>query len=75
MERAIINTYSMKTYVLLHFEHKNYVTIIVKRLYRATCFIIYPTNAEKNNAACRSSSQVVKLKHLLQHLLVLQSSG
>ena len=30
-----INTYSMKTYVLLHFEHKNYVTIIVKLLYRA----------------------------------------
>ena len=24
------NTYSMKTYVLLHFENKNYVTLIVK---------------------------------------------
>ena len=31
-----INTYSMKAYVLLHFEHKNDVTIIVKLLYRAT---------------------------------------
>ena len=30
------NTYSMKTYVLLHFEHKSDVTIIVKLLYRAT---------------------------------------
>ena len=50
-----INTYSMRTYVLLHFQHKNYVTI-------------------KNDAACRNTSQVVKLKiHLLQHLLVLQS--
>ena len=38
------------------------------------CFIIYPTNAEKNDVACRNTSQVVKLKiHLLQHLLVLQS--
>ena len=26
----IFNTYSMKIYVLLHFEHKNDVTIIVK---------------------------------------------
>ena len=30
------NTYSMKTYVLLRFEHKNYVTIIIKLPYRAT---------------------------------------
>ena len=27
---TIINTYSMKTYVLLHFEHKNDVTVIIK---------------------------------------------
>ena len=27
---VMINTYSMKTYLLLHFEHKKYVTIIVK---------------------------------------------
>ena len=32
----LFNTYSMKTYVLLHFEHRNDVTIIVKLLYRAT---------------------------------------
>ena len=29
------DTYSMKTYVLLHFEHKNDVTVIVKLLYGA----------------------------------------
>ena len=34
--QAVINTYSMKTYVLLHFEHKNDFTIIVKLLYKAT---------------------------------------
>ena len=35
-DRAVIfNTYPMKTYVLLHFEHKNDVAIIVK-LFRAT---------------------------------------
>ena len=28
-----INTCSMKTYVLLHFEHKNDVTVIIKLLY------------------------------------------
>ena len=33
----VINIYSMKTYVLLHFENKNDVTIIAKFLYRATC--------------------------------------
>ena len=33
---TIFNTYSMKTDVLLQFEHKNDVTIIVKLLYRAT---------------------------------------
>ena len=31
---AFFNTFSMKTYVLFHFERKNYVTIIVKLLYR-----------------------------------------
>ena len=35
MKQVPINTYFMKTYVLLNFEHKNYVTIILKRLYRA----------------------------------------
>ena len=30
------DTYSMKTYVLSHFEHKNDVTIIIKLLYRVT---------------------------------------
>ena len=29
-------TYSMNAYVLLHFEHKYDITIIVKFLYRAT---------------------------------------
>ena len=29
------NTYSMKTYVLLHFEDKNDVTVIIKLSYRA----------------------------------------
>ena len=33
--RYTINIYSIKTYVLLHFEHKNDVTIIIK-LHRAT---------------------------------------
>ena len=33
---GVFNTYSTKTYVLLHFEHKNDVIIIVKLLYRAT---------------------------------------
>ena len=32
----VLNTYSMKTYALLHFERQNEVTIIVKLLYRAT---------------------------------------
>ena len=32
----IFNTYFMKTYILLHFEHKNDVTIVIKLLYRAT---------------------------------------
>ena len=32
---GITNTYSTKTYVLLHFEHKNYVTVIIKFLYGA----------------------------------------
>ena len=32
----LINTYSMKTHVQLHFERKNDVTIIAKLLYRAT---------------------------------------
>ena len=32
----MLNTYSMKTYVLLLFEHENDVTIIVKLLYGAT---------------------------------------
>ena len=50
----LFNTYSMKTYFLLHFEHKNDVTVIVKPLHRATmivmsflclkCIIIYPQN-------------------------------
>ena len=30
-----IDSYSTKIYILLHFEHKNDVTIIVKLLYRA----------------------------------------
>ena len=34
--RAQFNTYSMKTYVLLHFEHTNEVTVIIKLLCRAT---------------------------------------
>ena len=33
---SIINTYSTKAYVLLHFKHKNDVTVIIKLLYRAT---------------------------------------
>ena len=33
---SVLDTYSMKTNILLHFEHKNYFTIIVKLLYRAT---------------------------------------
>ena len=33
---GLFDTYSMKIYVLLHFEHKNYVTIIVKFMYGAT---------------------------------------
>ena len=38
-------TFFMKTYVLLHFEHKNDVTIIVKLLYRATSRRLYsPVN-------------------------------
>ena len=38
------------------------------------CFLIYWTDAEKNEAACHNTSQVVKLEmHLLQHLLVFQS--
>ena len=32
-----INTYPMKIYVLLHFEHKHDVAIIVKLLHRARC--------------------------------------
>ena len=28
--QVLIDTYSVKTYVLLHFEHKNHVTTIVK---------------------------------------------
>ena len=32
----LINTYSMNTYDLLHIEHKNGTTIIIKLLYRAT---------------------------------------
>ena len=28
----ILNTYSMETYVLLHFEHKNYIIVVVKLL-------------------------------------------
>ena len=32
----LVNTHSMKTFVPLHFEHKNDVTIIVKLLYRVT---------------------------------------
>ena len=35
-----VNTYSKKTYVLLHFEHKNDVTIIVKLLIRASVDIL-----------------------------------
>ena len=31
----LFNTYSMKTYALFHFEHKNDVTTIAKFLYRA----------------------------------------
>ena len=31
----VINACSMKTCVLLHFEHKNDITVIVKTLYRA----------------------------------------
>ena len=34
----LINTYSMKTYVLLHFEHKNDVTIIAIHLYSSVKF-------------------------------------
>ena len=38
-------------------------------------FIIFPTNAEENDAVCRNTSQAAKLKiHLLEHLLVLQLS-
>ena len=33
---SLLNTYFMKTYVLLHFEHKNDVTVIIKLLYRGT---------------------------------------
>ena len=31
-----INIYSMNTYVLLQFEHKNSITIIVKIVHKAT---------------------------------------
>ena len=34
--RLLFNTYSMKIHLLLYFEHKNDITIIVKLLYRAT---------------------------------------
>ena len=33
----LIKTYSMNTYVLLHSEHRNDVTIIVKLLCRSMC--------------------------------------
>ena len=59
----------MKTYVLLHFEHKNDVTIIIKLLVRATS----RTNAAKTVAVFDNISQVIKLKkHLWQYLSVLQ---
>ena len=38
------------------------------------CFIIYWTNTAINVAACRNTSQVVKLQmHLMRHIPVLQS--
>ena len=79
----------MNIYVILHFEHRNDVTIIVKLLFRDKshrrgnryssnkCFIDFiknRTKAAKSGAVCRNTSQVVKLKmHLLQHLLIFQS--
>ena len=66
------NTYSMNTYVLLHFEHKNYVTIIAKFCIELRA-VIYWINAAQQGATCRHSSRVVKLKiRLLPHLCVLQ---
>ena len=54
-----------------HFYVQN---VIELRFSWNKCFMIYPTNAEKNDAACRNTSQVIKLKiHLFQHLLVFQS--
>ena len=32
----IFDTYSVNTYLLLHFEHKNDVAVVVKHLYKAT---------------------------------------
>ena len=50
----VINTYSMKTYVLLHFEHKKTSQSLSK--------FYVELRAAKNGAACRNTSQVVKLK-------------
>ena len=39
---------------------------------RATVFYNVPDECRKNNAACRNTSQAVKLKiHLLQHFAVM----
>ena len=61
----VFNTYSMKTYVLLYFEHKNDVIIIVKLLYRARSrrtsvfmeqvFYNIPDECRKNGAACHNT--------------------
>ena len=62
----VIDTYSMKTYVLLHFEHK--------KTSQSLSNFYTELRTAKNGAACHNTSQVVKLKlHPLQHLFVLQS--
>ena len=42
----MFNTYSMNTCVLLDFEHKNDVTIIIKLLYVASSYVKFDNDCD-----------------------------
>ena len=85
--KILLNTYSIKTYVLLHFKHKNDTTTIAKLSYRATSYrqvalwslIMVVTSflclkCDGAGGAGRNTSQVVKVEmHLFQHQLTFLS--
>ena len=76
----LVNTYSMNTYVLLHFEHNIDVTIIVKLLYRgrvalwSLTMIVRSRSGKNCNAQARCLVSIQANQRLLLLLLLRPST-